>query len=98
MTMDPIHNTYDWLKLMRRKRRWRPGGPTVLAVRGAELVREKPSEVSQAPVPTLPSPPSPPEPPLAPVETETVSEVEVASESEPEEQVTTRSRRRSRET
>jgi hypothetical protein len=43
--MDPIHNTYDWLKYMRRKRRWRPGGPTVLAVRGAELVREKPSEI-----------------------------------------------------
>jgi hypothetical protein len=42
--MDPIHNTYDWLKYMRRKRRWRPG-PTVLAMRGAELVRAKPSEL-----------------------------------------------------
>jgi hypothetical protein len=67
--MDPIHNTYDWLKLMRRKRRWRPGGPTVLAVRGAELVREKPSEVGidQAPAPT-PAPEIEPEP-----ETETPS-------------------------
>ena len=58
--MDPIHNTYDWLKYMRMKRRWRPGSPTVLAVRGAELVREKPSEIKVA----EPPPPAPtPEPP-----------------------------------
>jgi hypothetical protein len=65
--MDPLRNSYDWLKMMRRKNRWKPGRPTVLAVRGAELVREEPSEVSQAPAPT-PAPETEPEP-----ETETPS-------------------------
>lgn len=80
--MDPIHNTYDWLKKMRRVRRWRPGGPTVLAMRGAELVREKPSEVGigQASMPTPESIPTP-QPELAP---ESVPEPESAPESEPE--------------
>lgn len=49
--MDPIRNSYDWQKLMRLKGRWRPGRPTVLAVRGAELVRGRPSEVGQMPTP-----------------------------------------------
>jgi hypothetical protein len=50
-TTSYIRDSYTWLKFMRMKRRWRPGGPTVLAVRGAELVREKPSEAEQAPIP-----------------------------------------------
>ena len=41
-TTNYIRDSYNWLKLMRMKGRWRPGGPTVLVVRGAELIREKP--------------------------------------------------------
>jgi len=43
--MEPINNFYSWTKHMRKVRRWRPGGALVLALRGAELVRERPSEV-----------------------------------------------------
>jgi hypothetical protein len=85
--MDPIHNTYDWLKYMRRKRRWRPGGPAVLGLVGAELVRGKPSEVSQAPVPT-PIPEPVPEP---------VPESTPEPESEPDPEPETGRKRRSRQ-
>jgi len=84
--MDPIHNTYDWLKLLRRKRRWTPTRPEVMGLRGAELVRARPSELKQpepAPEPPPPVVASEPYSPPAP-EPEPVSEPESVPESEPE--------------
>jgi hypothetical protein len=47
--MPQIRDTYTWLRLLHKKQRWSAGRPTILAVRGAELVRVRPSEVAKPP-------------------------------------------------
>jgi hypothetical protein len=51
--MQRINNTYAWLRWMHKKIRFSPH-PTILAVRGAELVRGRPSEVTKPPPPPVP--------------------------------------------
>ena len=45
--MQKINNTYAWLRWMHKKNRWGATRPEILAVRGAELVRGRPSEVTK---------------------------------------------------
>lgn len=52
--MDKIRDTYTWLKWLHKKGRWGTKHPTILAVRGAELVRGRPSEVTKPPPPPAP--------------------------------------------
>jgi hypothetical protein len=47
--MQPIRDQSTWLRMMHRKLRWSARRPTILAVRGAELVRVRPSEVAKPP-------------------------------------------------
>jgi hypothetical protein len=95
--MDPIHNTYDWLKMLRRKRRWMPPRPEIIGLRGAELVRAAPSELKQPePVPEPPPPVVESEPvPTPESSAQPESTPEPVSEPEPEtEPETSRKRRR----
>jgi hypothetical protein len=43
--MRKIDNMYSWVQRMRRQARWSAKRAEVLAIRGAELVRGRPSEV-----------------------------------------------------
>jgi hypothetical protein len=47
--MPQIRDTYTWLRLLHKKQRWSARRPEILAVRGAELVRGRPSEVAKPP-------------------------------------------------
>jgi hypothetical protein len=42
---------YDWLRHMRKVRRWTPGHPEVIGLRGAEMVRARPSDLGIIPKP-----------------------------------------------
>lgn len=47
--MQPIRDQSTWLRMLHRKQRWSSRRPTILAVRGAELVRARPSEITKPP-------------------------------------------------
>ena len=67
--MVQITNWYDFVRHMRKKRRWSSTRPTVVGLKGAELVRARPSELKPPePIPVFVPPPEP--------EPESVSEPE----------------------
>jgi hypothetical protein len=43
--MVQVNNMYDWVRHMRKVRRWSARSGEVIGLRGAELVRAKPSEL-----------------------------------------------------
>jgi hypothetical protein len=47
--MQPIRDASTWLRMLHKKQRWSSRRPTILAVRGAELVRARPSEIAKPP-------------------------------------------------
>jgi hypothetical protein len=47
--MPQIRDMYTWLRLLHKKQRWSATRPEILAIRGAELVRARPSELAKPP-------------------------------------------------